>query len=740
MTHDASTLANHPLTRRSALSLAAGGSLALALAGCGAKTSDDSVPSDAEPAPVEDGGEATQAEVPALERPMLLATLAKVDDAPRTADYPDTSSSFESVTNLDDWYLSDEMRDLLSRNLFAVDQSGASEFYEVYEENRYQNRASFVTVDSMMHTYHLYFSYLMKGIERSWLSDSVDQMGRLLLETTQAQLDEVAGTEWEDAALRNLAFFAVGVSLFDESYSAPDDVADVVGHELDAIRAAEGIETSMVTGQFMDYSQFAPRGYYEGDEALERYFRAMMWYGQVNLAQADEDLDRSAALMTAALQGEALDKWQAVYAITSFFAGASDDNGYYEYQPLVADAWGEGATAATMAADAEGFARFHTLTEATKPPRINSIPCFDDGEDEDNEEGTKGFRLMGQRFSLDAAVMQQLVYRNVGENSSGEKRMLPDALDVPAAMGSDEAYDILDSRGATEFANYKEHMDHLRDGIGEADDVLWQASLYSQWLHTLNPLLEEHDESYPPFMRSQEWTRKDLQSYLGSYAELKHDTVLYVKQVMAEMGGDLIPERDDRGYVEPEPMVFGRLAALCGATADGLDSYGMLGDTDAENLSLLGELSTSLATIAAKELSGELPSDEEFELIRSYGGQLEHFWQEVYKDEANDEYFTTREFPAAVVTDIATDPNGSCLQLGVGRAADLYVVVPIDGEAHLTSGSVFTFYQFAWPMSDRLTDSRWREMVGSSWGGDGTIAEGIALEDWTSSFTASYDY
>ena len=31
-------------------------------------------------------------------------------------------------------------------------------------------------------------------------------------------------------------------------------------------------------------------------------------------------------------------------------------------------------------------------------------------------------------------------------------------------------------------------------------------------------------------------------------------------------------------------------------------------------------------TIAEKELRGELPTDEEFELIRSYGGQLEHFW------------------------------------------------------------------------------------------------------------------
>ncbi len=45
--------------------------------------------------------------------------------------------------------------------------------------------------------------------------------------------------------------------------------------------------------------------------------------------------------------------------------------------------------------------------------------------------------------------------------------------------------------------------------------------------------------AYPPFMQTQAWTRKDLQTSLGSWTELKHDTILYAKQVMAEMGGGL---------------------------------------------------------------------------------------------------------------------------------------------------------------------------------------------------------
>ena len=60
-------------------------------------------------------------------------------------------------------------------------------------------------------------------------------------------------------------------------------------------------------------------------------------------------------------------------------------------------------------------------------------------------------------------------------------------------------------------------------------------------LHTLTPLLEEKGEGYPALVRVNSGRRKNLESFAGSYTELKHDTVLYAKQVMAEMGGGEIP-------------------------------------------------------------------------------------------------------------------------------------------------------------------------------------------------------
>jgi hypothetical protein len=485
------------------------------------------------------------------------------------------------------------------------------------------------------------------------------------------------------------------------------------------------------------------RGYYEGDAALEGYFRAMTWYGRTTFLQSDELLARAGLLAALALETnlDARSLWESTYEVTAFFAGAADDLGYYEYAPILRAVYGEGVAAADLIGNDEAWQRFCDLAAQLEGPRINSRVVADEGTDADHLEGGKGLRLMGQRFSIDESVFQQLVYSNVAENPDGAKRLLPNALDVPAALGSDVAYGLLDSMGATSYGGYAEQMESLRAGLAQDDAALWNASLYSQWLHTLCPLLAERGAGYPPFMRSELWQRKNLQTFLGSYVELKHDTILYSKQIMAEAGGGPLEERDDRGYVEPEPQAFGRLAALSGATADGLAGFGLLGDDDAYNLGLLQSLASQLETIARKELRDELPGDDEFELIRGYGAQIEHFWQEVYKNEADGTYFTSAEFPAAVVADVATDPNGSVLEVGTGSVSEVYVAVSVEGSLRLATGAVYSFYQFEQPIDQRLTDSQWRQMMGIEVCDDGMYHTENAKspEWWTDDFSLTWD-
>ena len=156
----------------------------------------------------------------------------------------------------------------------------------------------------------------------------------------------------------------------------------------------------------------------------------------------------------------------------------------------------------------------------------------------------------------------------------------------------------------------------------------------------------------------------------------------------------------------------------------------------------MAQLSDQLQTISEKELREETLTDEEYELIRTYGGQLEHFWQQATKDDAENEYFTSDDFPAAIIADIATDPNGECLEVGTGDPARIVVVVRVDGVLKLAEGSVYTFYQFRQPISDRLTDTKWRQMMGIELTDDGTYIQepAVDLPEWKQPSWYEYHY
>ena len=213
---------------------------------------------------------------------------------------------------------------------------------------------------------------------------------------------------------------------------------------------------------------------------------------------------------------------------------------------------------------------------------------------------------------------------------------------------------------------------------------------------------------------------------------MKHDTILYAKQVYAELGGGGPEKKDDRGYVEPNPYVYARLASLLKMTNEGLEIRGLLTPSMKDNLSKMEQLAMSLKTISEKELNNENLTDADYELIRSYGGQLEHFWLEINKDEPQYKELDQRNFldqnPAAIIADVATDPNGQVLEEGTGKISEIYVVVPVDGKLRIAKGGVYSYYEFPWPMSDRLTDKKWREMLKSG--------QAPELPSWTNAFVA----
>ena len=629
--------------------------------------------------------------------------------------------------------LSEDQRRRLAADGFVVSPGAEKEFFTLYEKARYANVPIFVTSDSLLHVYHLLFDKTLRTAERSYFIPLLQDLNAALLASTQADYETLKGTQWEDAALRTVAFAGVGSKLLNPAVRVPGYASKLVDDEIALVESAAGMLPSPLFPGLdfgEDYSQYRPRGHYTLTEGLKAYFKSMMWYGRMTFRLKTEMPEvgraetRSALLLVHALRAAqvngrpALDAWADLYSPTVFFVGHSDDLTVLQYGELMDQIYGTGTTAADLLDEAK---LDHFIQEAgdLPAPRILGIVI---AETQDVEATTKGLRFMGQRFVPDAYIFRELIYRAVG--TPDNRRGLPKGLDLFAAMGSERAYAILEEEGDTTYANYPEQMAKVRQWVSGLSVEEWTETLYNTWLYTFQPLLAVPGEGYPSFMQSPAWLDKQLNVALGSWTELKHDTILYAKQVYAEMGeGGGPPEPvKPRNYVEPVPQFYARLTALTRMTREGLGSRGLLAEDDANSLARLEGLSTAFQAMAEKELRGEPLTDEEETTIRFYGGALEHltmaaaFNPDAEADPGGHTYME-EEPQAAVVADVATDPSpGLVLEDAVGRVDEIHVVVPVvdaDGTTYLqlARGGVFSYYEFAWPMGDRLTDEKWRKML-----------------------------
>ena len=642
--------------------------------------------------------------------------------------------------------LSQSQLERLARDGFVVSPGVEKEFFTVYEKARYANVPIFVTSDSLLHVYHLLFDKVLRTAETQYFIPLLRDLNQSLLVRTDEQYRALQGTAWEDAARRTVAFAGVASRLLDPDVRVPEYAADLVEAELALIEDAAGIMPSplfpgLEYGE--DYTQYIPRGHYTKSKDLEAYFRSMMWYGRMTFRLKTDDAQigraetRSAlllvhALRTAEVNGHpALEAWADLYSPTVFFVGRSDDLTVLQYEDVMDAVYGESVTVNALADDAllDTF-----IEEANKlpPPLILGMVIMDTDE---IEETTKGLRFMGQRFVPDAYIFRQLIYRNVGTRD--HRRGLPMGLDLLAAMGSERAYHILDDIGETGYENYPQQMEKVWEWISGLSVEEWTETLNNSWLYSFFPLLDVPGDGYPAFMQSPVWLDKQLNTALGSWAELKHDTILYAKQVYAELGGGPPPPEPipPRGYVEPVPQFYARLAALTAMTWEGLDSRGLLSELDSSSLQRLEYLVRSFQVMAEKELRGEPLTEEEYRIIRFYGGEVEELTMAAADTDVEDPFaprHMDEEPQAAVIADVATDPEPELvLEVAVGRINEIHVVVPVvkeDGTIYLqvAKGGVFSFYEFPWPMGDRLTDEKWRQM----------LDEGMAppLPEWTSSF------
>jgi hypothetical protein len=650
--------------------------------------------------------------------------------------------NLNQVQGLDQVTLTEAQRALLVQNGFAVAAPVPGqyrEFYQIYEQNRYETVPLFITTDSVYHVYHLIFDKMLRDLETGYFISDLKSLTTGMLAATTARYQALKTTSLGDPALRNAAYFEVADRLLGLTDPAPAEADSMANAELALINAGSTQAFSPIWDRpdlpqdmrlIEDYTQYIPRGHYTLSEDLKMYFKAMMWYGRLTFRQADDFETRRALLLVQALRSatvsggaSAVSLWENIYEPTVFIVGKSDDLGYIEYGALSDKIFGTNPDPGKFA-DPTLFASFQQAAKTLPPPQINSMWVW---IEQDKSLVTKGFRFMGQRFTLDEYVFGQVIWRNVG--TMDKPRGLPKGLDFFAAMGSNEAASLLNGMGENQYANFDSQSAKVKSQVAALGPDSWTQNLYWSWLYSFQPLIAQKGSAYPPFMQTQAWARKDLQTALGSWTELKHDTILYAKQVMAEMGGGG-PDQIPHGYVEPNPEAYARLLALTQMTEAGLQSRNLLSDLTKGNLENLISQLKFLQDISQRELSGGKITDDEYQQIMYWGGTLEQFTLAAADSTGSDSRDLSDQ-KAALVADVATGTNNLqtlvALEEADGQPTLIYVVLP-DSPERIAIGAVYSYYEFTVPSSGRLTDQQWQAQV--------EAGKNPAQPDWTKMFVS----
>lgn len=621
----------------------------------------------------------------------------------------------------------------------------------------------FVTTDTVLHLYHILFDSTLKTLEEEQFHPAAIGLSQALFQASASDQGSLSG-EPQEAARRNVAYFAVALRLLNQNVEVPAYVAQDVERELDLIRDHSGFSVSPIFGYCEDYSQYVPRGHYTRSEALQQYFRAFMWFGRMAFllrGDAPPSLDCStpgpsgedARVATAAalLLAEALNRttvgtasareaWERIYTVTAFFVGLADDLTPLDYLGASRVVYAQPLTREQLADEAKRVAFKGELAKMPSPAIFGGtgicvLPAGEALEETDLEaclDRSKGMRFMGQRFIPDSYMFQNLVLPVVGEYHGSATpftqcqtpdgrfaRCFPRGLDVAAVLGSERALKILERDGDTSYENYTAALLDLQGKFLNLTPQEWNRNLYFAWVYVLRSLLGTYGPGYPTFMRTEAWQDKDLNTFLASWTELRHDTILYAKQSYSGAVAMFHERPRVVGYVEPNAVFYACMGALTRMTRDGLEAMSALPEDLKDRFDRLENLIGRLYEISVMELANQPLSEADYDFIDDVADSLGSIA----------EGFDQADTRTTMVADVHTDPNtGQVLKEAVGRVRPLLVAYKVpDGRVLVGAGPVLSYYEFKHPMSDRLTDEAWVRMLESA---------PPAAPEWTASFQA----
>ena len=585
----------------------------------------------------------------------------------------------------------------LGRNGFAIVPAQHRQLFHVYEQNDYHEFPAFVTTDLYLQLYHLYFEAMLRDVEQHCFYKLLNQFCTEGIKAIDSREDEQPEDYKYKTWLRT--YLTVAQALLNGKEPNADDTAQMEYRQV--MKSENNYSRYLGYEEVMfEYSLFRPRGHYTRTDSLQRYFRTMMWLQTVPFKTDSKD-DMHKACMLAEIVGKNTTLTQIYKQLTEpmdFLMGLPDDVSIMQTWEVVKNEPNFDKVCS----------RINEIAE--KQTRIR--PKF-------QRTGRNKVRLMPQRYQPDAEVLQEMV----DYESDETKRGVPTGLDVFAAMGVSSAERILmeEQNEAKRWDRYKPTMDKMKQRM---DSINWDSSVSNVWLKALESL-NSKDKKAPYFMQTEQWDKKALNTTLASWAELKHDAILYAMQPMgAECGGGGVPEPIVKGYVEPNVKFWKQAVGLLEQTSNLLDKYGLSTERTKTITTRIKEMAEFLQRMSNKELAGQLLSNEEYDQLQYIGASFENISLELIANperplwEWNDVQGPERN--VALIADVYTanadnNPAKSILYEGVGMTDEIYVIVEIQGYLYLMRGGVFSYRELTRPYGEqRMNDEEWQQQLEKS--------------------------
>jgi len=635
----------------------------------------------------------------------------------------------------------DEMK-LLEKNGFVVTKRLTyDDFLHAYLWIYQNDLPVLVTTDAMLHALHDAYSELLMRTEENILSP----MLRDILLRTRDHLavnlsdNPVQGAIYADVDI----YLQVGLALLsgEQLQTLPPEIKEHVDRARKANQVVNNFSLFGVV-RTIDFTRFKATGHYYRTWELEKYFQAMMWLALVDLPLLGYDIDGTPKIYleplgAATLLRNAMDAagtrevWEELETFLVAMFGVSDNLNLPDLDRLLDDS-GITTVAEALAADSDDLLALLRTDNYGKQRIVGSILPVPAYGTEPHPQPVS-FVLLGQRFALDSYVLSQLVFDRLIVDGKKVPRAFPCGLDVMAAMGNERAITHLEQE-LTKYGYY-DNLGQLRGHVAGLDESVWTQSLYNSWLDAIRALNVASTElNFPQCMRTAAWADKTLHAQLASWAQLRHDTMLYVKPSYTGLPVCEYPD----GYVEPYPEFYLRLsryARLGYELFEGLVVNGeawFVRETALSYYLHLQQVADRLQIMAEKELLLEPFSEEEIlflkEIIFLQGSDSTCGWSSKdwngwygrlfpwYAERNLLDYNQTNPY---VVAQVHTNPNTEyilppgVLHVGTGPVATIMLIADTDEGQTIYVGPGLTYYEFieeGYP-PPRLSNREWAQRL-----------------------------